>query len=44
MSLATEPGFRLRPGTLVHPTLLEPPLKTKAEPDQLRDDLRRIEL
>ena len=44
MSLATEPSFRFRPGTLVNQTLLEPPLKTKAELDQLRDDLRRIQL
>jgi predicted RND superfamily exporter protein len=44
MSLATEPSFRLRPGSLNHQTLLEPPLKTKAELDQLREDLRRIEL
>jgi predicted RND superfamily exporter protein len=43
-SLATEPTFRFRPGTLINQTLLEPPLKTKAELDQLRDDLRRIEL
>ena len=44
MSLATEPGFRLRPGTLIQQTLLEPSLQTQAELDQLRDDLRRIEL
>jgi hypothetical protein len=44
MSLATEPGFRMRPGTLVNQKLLEPALETKAELDQLRDDLRRIEL
>ena len=44
MSLATEPGFRFRPGTLVNQTLLEPPLKTKAELDQLRDDLSGIQL
>jgi hypothetical protein len=44
MSLATEPGFRFRPGTLVNQTLLEPPLKTKAELDQLREDLRGIQL
>jgi len=43
-SLATEPSFRMRPGSLMHQTLLEPPLKTKAEIDLLRDDLRRIEL
>lgn len=44
MSLATEPSFRMRPGTLIHQDLLEPPLKTRAELDLLRDDLRRIEL
>ncbi len=44
VSLATEPNFRLRPGTLIHQTLLEPPLQTSAELGQLRDDLRRIEL
>ena len=44
MSLATEPSFRLRPGTLVRQTMLEPVLQTKVELDQLRDDLRRIEL
>jgi predicted RND superfamily exporter protein len=44
ISLATEPTFRFRPGTLVNQRLLEPPLKTAAELDQLREDLRRIEL
>jgi predicted RND superfamily exporter protein len=44
MSLATEPGFRMRPGTLIQQKLLEPPLKTQSELDQLREDLRRIEL
>src|SRR2546422_1034009 len=44
MSLATEPSFRMRPGSLIHQTMLEPPLKSKAELDQLRKDLRRIEL
>jgi predicted RND superfamily exporter protein len=44
MSLATEPSFRMKPGTLIHETLLEPPLKTDAELNQLREDLRRIEL
>ena len=43
-SLATESSFRMRPGTLTRQTLLEPPLKTKAELDTLRDDIRRIEL
>jgi predicted RND superfamily exporter protein len=44
ISLAHEPSFRLKPGTLVHENLLDPPLNTKAELDQLREDLRRIEL
>jgi len=44
MSLATEPSHRLRPGTLLRQTLLEPPLKTRAELEQLREDLRKIEL
>ena len=44
MSQATEPSFRMRPGTLVNQKLLEPALETKAELDQLREDLRRIEL
>ncbi len=44
MSLATEPSFRLRPNTLVQQRLLEPPLTTKTELDQLREDLCRIEL
>ena len=44
MSLATEPSFRMRPGTLIHQDLLEPPLKTKEELELFRDDLRRIEL
>lgn len=44
MSLATEPSFRLRPGTLIHQTMLEPVLETKVELDQLREDVRRIEL
>jgi predicted RND superfamily exporter protein len=44
MSLATEPSFHMRPGSLIHQTLLEPPLKTKAELEELREDLRRIEL
>jgi len=43
-SLATEHGFRNRPGTLLFQTLLEAPRQTKEELDQLRDDLRRIEL
>src|ERR1039457_372380 len=44
LSLATEPSFRLRPGTLIQQRVLEPALQTKTELDQLRDDLRRIEL
>jgi predicted RND superfamily exporter protein len=44
MSLATEPSFRMRPGTLIHQNLLEPPLKTKEELELFRDDLRRIQL
>jgi uncharacterized protein len=44
MSLATEPSFRLRPGTLLRQPLLEPPLKTPAELDQLRVDLHKIGL
>lgn len=44
ISLATEPSFRKRPGSFMPQRLLEPPLKTRAELDQLRDDLRRIEL
>jgi predicted RND superfamily exporter protein len=44
MSLATEPGFRLNPRTYDIQRLLEPALTNKAELDQLRDDLRRIEL
>ena len=44
MSLATEPSFRVRPGTLIQQRLLEPSLKTQSELDQLRKDLRRIGL
>ena len=44
ISLATEPSFRYRPGTYRIQCLLEPALTNKAELDQLRDDLRRIEL
>jgi hypothetical protein len=43
-SMATEHGFRNRPGTLLFQTLLEAPRRTREELDQLRDDLRRIEL
>ena len=44
VSLATQRGFRTRPGTLIYEPLLETPRKTKAQLDELRDDLRRIEL
>jgi predicted RND superfamily exporter protein len=43
-SLATEHGFRNRPGTLQYRTLLETPRQTKEQLDELRDDLRRIGL
>ncbi len=43
-SLATERGFRNRPGTFAFQTFLETPRATKAELDELRDDLRRIKL
>ena len=44
VSLATEPSFRFRPGTYVNQRLLELALTNKAELDQLREDLRQIEL
>jgi hypothetical protein len=44
VSLATEPSFRFRPGTLINQKLLEPPLTTTADLAQLREDLRHIEL
>jgi predicted RND superfamily exporter protein len=44
MSLATEPGFRFRPGTYQSQPLLEPALTNQPDIHQLRDDLRRIEL
>ena len=44
ISLATEPSFRMRPGTLTPQRLLEPPLETPLELGQLREDLERIEL
>jgi predicted RND superfamily exporter protein len=44
VSLATEPSFRMRTGTLNHQKMLEPPLQTQPELDLLRDDLRRIQL
>lgn len=43
-SLATEPGLKFRKGTVYHYALLETSQGTEAEPDKLRDDLRRIEL
>lgn len=43
-SLATEPSFRMRPGTINRETLLEPPLKTPDSLELLKDDLRRMEL
>ena len=44
MSLATETSFRFRPGKMILQTLLEPPLQTKEELDQLREDLRKMGL
>ncbi|PWU15971.1 MAG: hypothetical protein C5B50_14320 [Verrucomicrobia bacterium] len=44
VSLATEPGFRMRPGSFVPWGLLERPAQSGAELAQLRQDLRRIEL
>jgi len=44
MSLATEPSFRFRPSTLVPQRVLEPPLKTTTELEQLREDLRKMRL
>ncbi len=44
VSLATERGFRTRPSTLIFRTFLETPRQTKAELEELREDLRRIEL
>ena len=44
VSLATEANFRFRPGTLMPQRLLEPPLKTQAELDRLRDDLDKIQI
>jgi uncharacterized protein len=43
-SLATQRGFRTRPASLHYQTLLENPRQTKPQLDELRDDLRRIEL
>jgi predicted RND superfamily exporter protein len=44
LSLATEPSFRMRPGSITPQRLLEPPLRSPLELGQLREDLRRIEL
>ncbi|HEY2951450.1 MAG TPA: MMPL family transporter [Verrucomicrobiae bacterium] len=44
ISLATEHGFRTRPGTLIFQTFLETPRQTPQQLEELRDDLRRIEL
>lgn len=44
MSLATETNFRFRPGTFTLQPLLEPPLKTPADCEQLRQDLEKIGL
>ncbi len=43
-SLATEPGFRHRPGTLRYRNLIEPVPESAAQIAELRDDLRRIEI
>lgn len=43
-SLATEPTFRFRPGTLHFQPLLEPPSNTPQQCEQLREDLRKIRL
>lgn len=44
VSLATEPSFRLRPGTLTQQTMLEPTLVSPTELAQLRSDLQSIQL
>jgi len=44
LSLATETGFRARPGTLLRQTLLEPPLQTPAELARLREDLDKLRI
>ncbi len=44
VSLANQRGFRNRPGTLHFRTFLETPRATKAECDELRSDLARIQL
>lgn len=43
-SLATEPSFRMRPGSMALETLLEPPMQTRTELNQLRDDIDKIGL
>jgi predicted RND superfamily exporter protein len=44
MSLATEPGLRRRPGTLMIQGLLEPAMISVAELEQVRGDLERLEI
>jgi predicted RND superfamily exporter protein len=44
MSLATEPGMRFRKGTYEIQRLLEPAFTNQAELDQLREDVRKIQL
>ena len=44
VSLATEPTFRFRPGTLHFQTVLEVPSHTPQQLAQLREDLRNIRL
>jgi hypothetical protein len=44
VSLATQRGFRLRPGTLIYERLLDTPRQTPAQLKELRDDLARIQL
>lgn len=44
ISLATEPSFRLRPGTLTQMKMLEPQLVSTAELARLREDLQSIKL
>lgn len=44
VSLATEKTDRVRPGTLIFRTFLEPPPQTEADLLRIRDDTRAIEL
>jgi hypothetical protein len=44
VSLATEKTDRVRPGTLIFRTFLEPPPETEADVERIRDDLRAIGL